>query len=46
MRKGLIPLDVHDALEPIVAIVLIAAPWIFGFIEPEASRRSGVSTAR
>jgi uncharacterized membrane protein HdeD (DUF308 family) len=31
MRKGFIPLDMHAGLEPIVAIVLIAAPWIFGF---------------
>jgi len=31
MRKGFIPLDVHAGIEPIVAIVLIAAPWIFGF---------------
>src|SRR3954465_12129294 len=31
MPKGPIPLKAHAALEPIVAIVLIAAPWIFGF---------------
>ena len=31
MPKGPIPLKVHAAIEPIVAIVLIAAPWIFGF---------------
>jgi hypothetical protein len=31
MPKGPIPLKVHAALEPLVAIVLIAAPWIFGF---------------
>jgi hypothetical protein len=31
MRKGFIPLDVHAAIEPIAAIVLIAGPWIFGF---------------
>jgi SPW repeat len=31
MRRGLIPLNVHAAVEPIMAIVLIAAPWIFGF---------------
>src|SRR3954471_16123342 len=31
MPKGPIPLRMHAALEPIVAIVLIAAPWIFGF---------------
>ena len=31
MRRGLVPLQVHAAIEPIAAIVLIAAPWIFGF---------------
>jgi len=31
MRKGFIPVDVHAAIEPIIAIILIAAPWIFGF---------------
>src|SRR4051794_6431642 len=31
MPKGPIPLKAHAALEPIVAIVLIAAPWIFAF---------------
>lgn len=31
MPKGPIPLRMHAALEPVVAIVLIAAPWIFGF---------------
>src|SRR3954462_14141064 len=31
MPKGPLPLKAHAALEPIVAIVLIAAPWIFGF---------------
>jgi len=31
MPKGPLPLRAHAALEPLVAIVLIAAPWIFGF---------------
>ena len=31
MPNGPLPLKAHAALEPIVAIVLIAAPWIFGF---------------
>src|SRR3954449_2009845 len=31
MPKGPLPLKAHAALEPIVAIVLLAAPWIFGF---------------
>jgi hypothetical protein len=31
MPKGPLPLRAHAAIEPIVAIFLIAAPWIFGF---------------
>lgn len=31
MDRGLIPLNIHAALEPLMAIVTIAAPWIFGF---------------
>jgi uncharacterized protein YaiE (UPF0345 family) len=31
MRRGPIALNVHAALEPLIAIVIIAAPWIFGF---------------
>jgi hypothetical protein len=31
MRKGPMPLNAHAALEPLIAIVIIAAPWIFGF---------------
>jgi hypothetical protein len=31
MRRGPIPLNLHAALEPLIAIVIIAAPWIFGF---------------
>jgi hypothetical protein len=31
MRRGPIPLNTHAALEPLIAIVIIAAPWIFGF---------------
>jgi SPW repeat-containing protein len=31
MPKGPIPLKAHASVEPIVAIVLIAAPWILGF---------------
>jgi hypothetical protein len=30
-RSGLIPLRMHAALEPIIGLVFIAAPWIFGF---------------
>lgn len=31
MDKGPLPLSVHAAMEPLLAIVLIASPWIFGF---------------
>jgi len=31
MDRGPIPLNVHAMLEPVVALVIIAAPWIFGF---------------
>jgi prepilin signal peptidase PulO-like enzyme (type II secretory pathway) len=31
MRKGPISLNTHAAVEPFMAILLIAAPWIFGF---------------
>src|SRR4051794_23864 len=31
MRRPLIPLDVHAAIEPFMALLLIASPWIFGF---------------
>src|SRR4051812_32271504 len=43
MPKGPIPLRMHAALEPIVAIVLIAAPWIFGF--DDVSSATAVSIA-
>lgn len=31
IRRGPIPLNVHAMLDPVIAIVIIAAPWIFGF---------------
>ncbi|HEX5982840.1 MAG TPA: SPW repeat protein [Solirubrobacterales bacterium] len=33
MDRGPIPLNLHAALEPLMAILIIAAPWIFGFSE-------------
>ena len=33
MPRGPLPLRAHQALEPFAALVLIAAPWIFGFSE-------------
>ena len=31
MDRGPIPLNAHAALEPFIALLIIAAPWIFGF---------------
>jgi prepilin signal peptidase PulO-like enzyme (type II secretory pathway) len=31
MNRGPLPLRFHAAIEPLIGIVLIAAPWIFGF---------------
>jgi hypothetical protein len=31
MERGPIPLMLHAAIEPFMAILIIAAPWIFGF---------------
>ena len=31
MDKGPLPLRMHASVEPLVAMVLIASPWIFGF---------------
>ena len=31
MPHGPLPLRAHQAIEPVAALLLIAAPWIFGF---------------
>jgi SPW repeat len=31
MERGPIPLNLHAALEPLIAVIIIAAPWIFQF---------------
>jgi hypothetical protein len=33
MDRGPIPLNLHAALEPLMALLIIAAPWIFQFSE-------------
>jgi len=33
MDRGPIPLNLHAALEPLIAVIVIAAPWIFQFSE-------------
>jgi hypothetical protein len=31
MRRGPIPLNTHAMLEPLMAVLIIVAPWLFGF---------------
>jgi prepilin signal peptidase PulO-like enzyme (type II secretory pathway) len=37
MDRGPIPLNVHAALEPLIAVIVIAAPWIFGFSDTDSA---------
>lgn len=37
MERGPIPLNLHAALEPLIAVIIIAAPWIFGFSETDSA---------
>jgi prepilin signal peptidase PulO-like enzyme (type II secretory pathway) len=37
MDRGPIPLTLHAALEPLMAVLIIAAPWIFGFSETDSA---------
>jgi SPW repeat len=37
MDRGPIPLNLHAALEPLIAVVIIAAPWIFGFSDTDSA---------
>jgi SPW repeat len=37
MDRGPIPLNMHAALEPFIAVLVIAAPWIFGFSETDSA---------
>ena len=37
MERGPIPLNLHAALEPLIALVILAAPWIFGFSETDSA---------
>jgi SPW repeat len=38
MDRGPIPLNAHAALEPLIAIIIIAAPWIFGFSDVDSAK--------
>jgi hypothetical protein len=37
MDRGPIPLNLHAMLEPLMAVVIIAAPWIFGFSDTDSA---------
>jgi SPW repeat len=37
MDRGPIPLNVHAAIEPLMAIVIIASPWVFGFSDVDSA---------
>jgi hypothetical protein len=37
MDRGPIPLNLHAALEPLIALVIAAAPWLFGFSETDSA---------
>ena len=37
MPRGPIPLRAHQAIEPFAALLLIAAPWIFGFSDNDTA---------
>src|SRR3954471_11022077 len=38
MRRGPVPLNVHAGLEPLIAIIIAAAPWIFGFSDADDAK--------
>jgi hypothetical protein len=37
MPHGPLPLRAHQAIEPLAAVLLIAAPWIFGFSDNDTA---------
>jgi len=37
MDRGPIPLNLHATLEPLIALVIVAAPWIFGFSDTDSA---------
>jgi hypothetical protein len=37
MPRGPLPLRAHQAIEPFAALILIAAPWIFGFSDNDTA---------
>ena len=43
MRRGLISADTHGAIEPLVAVLFIAAPWLFGFSDVDSATAVSVA---
>jgi hypothetical protein len=43
MPRGPISLRLHQLVEPIMAIVLIAAPWLFGFSDVNSSTIASIA---
>lgn len=37
MSRGPLPLSAHQMIEPIAALLLIAAPWVFGFSDNDTA---------
>jgi hypothetical protein len=37
MPRGPLPLSAHQVIEPVAALLLIAAPWIFGFSDNDTA---------
>jgi len=37
MPRGPVPLRAHQTVEPVAALLLIAAPWIFGFSDNDTA---------
>jgi hypothetical protein len=42
MNKGFLSLNVHSAIEPLIAAILIASPWIFGFNENDDATAAAI----
>src|SRR4051794_21094137 len=38
MNRGPIPLNTHAAIEPLIAAIVIAAPWLFGFSDVDSAK--------
>jgi hypothetical protein len=43
MKRGAISLDAHAMIEPLMAVLFIAAPWIFGFSDSDTATTISVA---